>query len=181
MGETFIPQFDFEPARDGHATVHGDSVQQAIITIKRWAAEQEGDFLVLAPWASGPPRPHWTQVAHSLAWAQHLSAARDAMSARYERLADRERRSETVRPLFVIIDERALLGHYVNDRTPPAGPAAGAAPQRDALEVISDIARLGRAAGVHLVVVSAPSPAVRLTVLRDCARQFDLNRSGMGA
>jgi hypothetical protein len=83
MTETRTPELDFDPARDGHAAIRGGSLQQAIIVIKRWALEQEGDFLVLAPWATDPPRPHWTQVTQPISWAHHLIAAGDEMAARY--------------------------------------------------------------------------------------------------
>lgn len=175
MTNTFAPELDFDPARHGHAAVSGESTVEAIVAIKRWAEGQDGDFVVLAPWASGPPRPHWTQVSHELAWAKHLGTVRAEIDARLLRFADPDLRAEPARPLFVIIDEAALLHHYVNQQPVRAETITGAETHPDPVGVVSDIARLGRSVRVHLIAVRSASPVVHLTVLRDCARQFDLN------
>jgi DNA helicase HerA-like ATPase len=131
---------------------------------------------VLAPWASGPPRPHWTQVSHELAWAEHLSAVRAELGARFQRAADHGRRAEPVQPLYVILDEAALLHSYVNDPAVRAETSTCAETHPDAVGVVSDIARLGRAVRVHLITVTSEPSAVHLATLRDCTRHFDLNR-----
>jgi len=174
MHDSPVLTLDFDPTLHGHALVRGGSVQQEIIAIKQWAAEQDGEFVVLAPWAAAPPRPHWTQVTQPIAWAGHLDRVRSEIDARYERLASREHRAKSFRPLFVIIDESALLSQYVNER--PRREASSTGTGRDAVESVSDIVRLGRAAGVHLVAAaSGTQGTVHLNVLRDCGREFDLN------
>ncbi|MCS5524799.1 hypothetical protein NY551_18850 [Curtobacterium flaccumfaciens pv. oortii] len=181
MTEPLIPELDFDPARHGHAVVSGESTTDAIVAIKRWAEGQDGDFVVLAPWASGPPRPHWTQVSQDLAWAKHLGTVRAEIDARLLRFTAPALRAEPARPLFVIVDEAALLHSYVNDPSVRAETSTGAETHPDAVEVVSDIARMGRAVRVHLIVVTSASPVVRLTVLRSCAQQFDLLSSGARA
>jgi hypothetical protein len=182
MTEPLIPELDFDPARHGHAVVSGGSTTDAIVAIKRWAEGQDGDFVVLAPWASAPPRPHWTQVSQDLAWAKHLGTVRAEIDARLLRFTAPALRAEPARPLFVILDEAALLHSYVNDPTVRAETStADAETYPDVVGVVSDIARMGRTVRVHLIVVTSASSVVCLTVLRSCARQFDLLSSGARA
>lgn len=156
---------DFVPERDGHALVLGHPG----IAIWRWIDQhhrQDGDCVVLAPWAGArPPRRGLVLVSNPRAWAEHLRATLAEVSCR------RDRPGEQTTPIFVVVDIGSLLTEARSRR------------RRDVLALVDELVRTGQAASVHVLAIATdPAAGHRASsIVQNTARVFRAPRSRSGA